>query len=116
MAYHHCPQETRQTLLTLQPDVYSESDVGVLGTWKFDQDAIRHALYNMVIVDELSFKFVEGEGFKNFMFVVYPRFKIPSRWTVSRDCYNEYLAERLNMKKIFLKHCESQRVNITTDS
>ena len=53
----------------------------------------------MVIVDELSFKFIEGEGFKNFISVVCPRFKVPSRWTVSRDCYNEYLGGRLNMKK-----------------
>ena len=111
-----CPKDTRQSLLTLQPAVHSESDVGVLGTWKFDQDAIRHALCNMVIVDELSFKFVEGEGFKNFISVACPRFKVPSRWTVSKDCYNEYLGGRLNMKKIFLKHCERQRVSITTDN
>ena len=78
-----CPKESRQTLLTLQPVVHFESDVGVLGTWKFDHDTIRHALCNMVIVDELRFKFVEGEGFKNFMSVACPRFKIPSRWTVS---------------------------------
>ncbi|KAG5585913.1 hypothetical protein H5410_046347 [Solanum commersonii] len=38
----------------------------------------------MVIVDELSFKFVEKEDFRNFMKVVQPHFKIPSCTTVTR--------------------------------
>ena len=110
------PKETRQTLLTLQPDVHCSDPVGVLGTWKFDNEAIRNALSNMVIVDEVPFKFVEGEGFKHFMSVACPRFKIPSRWTVSRDCYNAYLNARLKLKSAFMNHCQSQRVSITTDT
>ena len=90
--------------------------LGVLGTWKFDNESIRTALSNMIIVDELPFKFVEGEGFKNFINISCPRFKIPSRWTVSRDCYNAYLDAHLKLKTVFMNHCQSQRVSITTDS
>ena len=59
-------KETRQSLLTLKPaglESYASENVGVLGTWKFDQDSIRKALAEMVIIDELPLKFVEGEGF-----------------------------------------------------
>ena len=61
-------KDSRQSLLTLLPasDV-SQSQVGVIGTWNFDQDAIRKALAHMLIVDKLPFKFVEGDGFKKFM-------------------------------------------------
>nr|GEW41308.1 hypothetical protein [Tanacetum cinerariifolium] len=42
--------------------------------WKFDQSSVRRALAYMLIVDELSFKFVEGKGFKHFL-------------TVSQHCF-----------------------------
>ena len=54
------PKSNRHSLLTLQPDVHSSDNVGVIGSWSFDQEAIRNALANMVIVDELPFKFVEA--------------------------------------------------------
>ena len=63
------PKSIRQSLLTLQPDLNNSKNVGVIGTWPFDNDDIRKALSNMRIVDELPFKFVEGEGFKDFMSV-----------------------------------------------
>ena len=110
------PKDIRQSLLTLQIDMQCSEPLGVLGTWKFDNESIRTALSNMIIVDELPFKFVEGEGFKIFINVACPRFKIPSRWTVSRDCYNAYLDACLKLKTVFMNHYQSQRVSITTDS
>ncbi|KAH0743221.1 hypothetical protein KY290_031214 [Solanum tuberosum] len=56
------------------------SDVVVV-SWKFEQEQYRRALCRMVIVDELPFKFVEKEGFRNFMKVVQPHLKISSRTT-----------------------------------
>ena len=44
----------------------AESKTG-LGTWKFEQDVVRKFLAYMIIMDELPFKFVEGNGFKLFM-------------------------------------------------
>ncbi|XP_057950582.1 zinc finger BED domain-containing protein RICESLEEPER 2-like [Malania oleifera] len=64
-----------------------------LTNWKFDQEAIRKALSYMLTVDELPFKFVENVGFKHLMKVACPRFRIPSRWTISRDCYDLYMEE-----------------------
>ncbi|XP_019177604.1 PREDICTED: zinc finger BED domain-containing protein RICESLEEPER 2-like [Ipomoea nil] len=44
---------------------------------------------------------VEGQGFRKFVFVCCPRFKIPSRWTISRDIFKIFSDERLNLKKFF---------------
>ncbi|XP_050211323.1 zinc finger BED domain-containing protein RICESLEEPER 2-like [Mercurialis annua] len=110
-------KDTRQALLTLQPVVKCEEGnegQGQLGTWKFSQEAVRNAVAYMIIVDELPFRFVEGMGFKRLMNVACPRFNIPSRWTVNRDCYQMYLDEKLKLKTI-LKN-QSQRVSITTDT
>ena len=42
----------------------------------------------MVILDEVPPRFVEKEGFKQFMKVAQPCFRIPSRTTVNRDCFD----------------------------
>nr|KJB36104.1 hypothetical protein B456_006G141300 [Gossypium raimondii] len=46
---------------------------GNLSTWRFDQEAYRKGLAQMIVIDELPFKFAESEGFKKFMFVACPR-------------------------------------------
>ena len=43
--------------------VFSSGD-GSLGNWKFDQKSIKKGLVEMIILDELPFKFVEEKGFK----------------------------------------------------
>ena len=68
----------------------------------------------MVILNELPFKFVEEKGFKRCMSVACPRFRIPSRQTIARDCYQLYIDEKISLKK-FLKS-SSQRVSLTTDT
>ena len=68
----------------------------------------------MIALDELPIRFVEGDGFRNLMSVACPRFKIPSRWTVSRDILNIFVEERLNLKNFFKSNC--QRVCLTTDT
>ncbi|XP_050211744.2 zinc finger BED domain-containing protein RICESLEEPER 2-like [Mercurialis annua] len=110
-------KDTRHALLTLQlvdacPN--ENEGKGQLGTWKFNQEDIRKALSYMLIIDELPFRFVEGMGFKKLMSVACPRFHIPSRWTVNRDCYQMFLDERLNLKNTL--RSGSQRVSITTDT
>ena len=68
----------------------------------------------MIVLDELPFKFVEAQGFKKFISVACPRFKIPSRRTITRDCCTHYLEERSKLKTVFKEHC--QRVSLTTNS
>ncbi|KAF2290557.1 hypothetical protein GH714_014426 [Hevea brasiliensis] len=69
--------ETKQTQLALQPNSFDEvlGDVSKLSTWKYDEDAIREAIVQMIIIDKLSFRFVDGEGFKRFMRAICPSHK-----------------------------------------
>ncbi|XP_043818222.1 zinc finger BED domain-containing protein RICESLEEPER 2-like [Manihot esculenta] len=108
--------ETRQAQLSLQKNASDNdvNDLGTLTTWKYDDNAIRKALVHMIIIDELPFRFVEGEGFRSFMTAICPRFRIPSRWTISRDCYDLFIEERSKLKSFFKNNC--QRVSLTTDT
>ena len=81
---------------------------------KYDAEEIRQGLVKMIIMDELPFKFVEGLGFKIFMFAVCPQFSIPSRWTIQRDCVQLFVDEKVKLKEYFIKN--SQRVCLTTDT
>lgn len=60
----------------------------------------------MVIIDELSFKFVKGSGFKQFVDLACPMFKIPSRWTVNRDVFSIFFEEKTNLKKLFKENTQ----------
>ncbi|XP_043806223.1 zinc finger BED domain-containing protein RICESLEEPER 3-like [Manihot esculenta] len=88
--------ETRQAQLSLQKNASDNdvNDLGTLTTWRYDENTIRKALVHMIIIDELPFRFVEGEGFRSLMRAICPRFRIPSRWTISRDCYDLFIEER----------------------
>ncbi|VFQ99853.1 unnamed protein product [Cuscuta campestris] len=68
---------------------------------KYSADALRKGIAKMIIIDELPFKFVEGKGFRKCISIAAPRFKMPSRWTVARDCYGIYLEEQTKIKKLF---------------
>ena len=103
-------KSSRQQLLTFEPvpnasTTTSESNMGVMGTWKFDQDLIRNALAKMITTDELPIRFVEGKGFRKFMTVVCPRFKFPSRWTCTRDIFNTFVEKRQKLKFFFKSNC-----------
>ncbi|KAL0377098.1 UNVERIFIED_CONTAM: hypothetical protein Scaly_0827400 [Sesamum calycinum] len=61
---------------------------------KFDQEALRQGLARIIIMDELPFKFVENEGFRQFISLALPQFVIPSRTTITRDCYKLFFDEK----------------------
>lgn len=52
--------ESKQTQLSLHSVGGND---GILKNWRFDQKTSRYKLAFMVIIDELPFIFVEGEGF-----------------------------------------------------
>lgn len=56
----------------------------------FSVEGCRLGLAEMLIIDELPFRFVENEGFRRFMALAQPRLIIPSRTTVARDCINVF--------------------------
>ncbi|WOL20604.1 zinc finger BED domain-containing protein RICESLEEPER 2-like [Canna indica] len=105
--------ETRQKQLSLQSSIGGDN-MGVLSTWKFDQEYSRKCLSLMIVLDELPFKFVEREGFKKFVQSLNPKFKMPSRWTISRDCSQLYKDEKAKLK-MFIRN-NSQSICITTDT
>jgi hypothetical protein len=78
----------------------------------FNIEDCRKALAEMVIVDEMPFKTVEGVGFKRYSKVLQPKFELPSRITVARDCWQRYIEEKPKLKKVLAK----QRICLTTDT
>ena len=88
---------------------------GFLGSTsqRFNAQACRKAITSFVLLDEHSFRVVEGEGFKRLCKQLQPQMTIPSRRTVARDCFQLYLAEKLKLKAFFKSDCP--RVALTTD-
>ena len=66
----------------------------------------------MIIRDELPFRVVEGEGFKDYSRLLEPRFVIPSRITVWRDCMKLFMEN----KKLLKNHLKNERLCLTTDT
>lgn len=65
----------------------------------------------MIIVDELPFRFVEGEEFRYFMSVVQPRFPIPSRISAARDCWDIFTEEKHKLRSMFRRGSREKIVN-----
>ncbi|KAM3323087.1 hypothetical protein P3S67_004238 [Capsicum chacoense] len=90
--------------------------------WKFEQEVVRRALVKMIIIDELPFSFVENESFRKFMNESFRKFMIktqslfwiPSRRTITRDCYDVYGELRLSLKSSFREM--QPRIYLTTDT
>jgi len=78
-----------------------EGSCGNLVIAKYNAQKIRLAISKMIIVDELPFKFVEGDGFQEFMKTVEPRFLIPSRYTIMRDCVKIFMSEKEKLRAMF---------------
>ncbi|WCJ18450.1 hypothetical protein M5689_000800 [Euphorbia peplus] len=113
---HRVNTDNGQAVLAFTPVPKFDDDVNgnVLANWKFDQSECRKWLARMIIVDELPFIFVEHEGFRAFCRVMQPRFIVPSRRTIGRDCYLIYTDEMSRLKDSFKKL--SSRICLTTDS
>jgi len=80
--------------------------------YSYNVEDYHKALAKMVIIDEMPFRSVEGEGFKRYSKVLQPRFEVPSRITVARDCMQRYVEEKPKLKKLLKNH----RICLTTDT
>ena len=60
--------------------------VSQLKTHSFDFEKCKKALTKMIIRDELPFQFMEGDEFRKFCNIMEPKFIVPSRMTIARDC------------------------------
>ncbi|XP_062158668.1 protein neprosin-like [Alnus glutinosa] len=81
---------------------------------KYSEKVIREALCEMIIVDEMPFMTLEGKGFQKLLRVLEPRFKVPSRYTVMKDCVKLYIRDKNILKNTFFT--TGQRVCLTTDT
>jgi hypothetical protein len=75
-----------------------EGSIENLVITKYNAATIKTAISKMIIVDELPFRFVDGEGFQEFMNTIEPRFKIQSRVTVMKDCVFLYMSEKEKLR------------------
>ncbi|KAM3220921.1 hypothetical protein P3L10_020189 [Capsicum annuum] len=73
---------------------------------------IRRAIVEFVIIDEQSFRVVEGGGFKKLISLILPNYDLPSRFTVARQCLRIYQEEKQKLKRLI----KGQRVCITSDT
>ena len=78
----------------------------------YSKERIRLALARMIVIDELSFKFVERQGFQEFMEIVEPKFPIPHRITIARAYMKIYSSEVDILRRAFV----GQRVCVTTNT
>ena len=102
----------RQKTLGFQPTKDGEEGVELVSL-SFSVEAARRALAEMVVIDELSFRFVEGISFRRFCGVLQPKFKtIPSRTTITRDIVGIFNHEKHKLKKVL----RGLRVCLTTDT
>ncbi|XP_072060335.1 zinc finger BED domain-containing protein RICESLEEPER 2-like [Arachis hypogaea] len=105
---------TQKTLVMQQLKKEEGNGLGnCLTSVSFDPDLCRQALARMIIIDELPFRFVEGEGFRYFMSVLQPKLHIPGRISVARDCWNLFMNEKHKLKSVFVN--SNQSVCLTTD-
>ena len=108
--------DKKQKLLVLEPkkdsDESEDKNMGTLKAIGFNHEECRLALAQMIIIDELPFKFVEGRGFKSFLRTIQPRFDSLSRFTVMKDCLKIYVDEK-EILKIALR---GQRLCLTIDA
>ena len=86
-----------------------------MGTWRFECEAVSKALGKMLVTDELPFSFLDWPRFRHFVSVALPPdFSLPSRRTISRDCYDLYIQEKSKLK-LLLKE-PNRRVFLTTNT
>ncbi|KAL0539982.1 hypothetical protein IC582_024204 [Cucumis melo] len=110
-------RDQTQMTLSFKPKDKVGDNSSQLVCESFSLEGCRDALVEMIIVDELPFRFVEGKGFKKFVDKLtcgnHTRFVVPSRFTVARDVLKLYVNEKNRLRDMFVKN--KYRVSLTTD-
>jgi hypothetical protein len=106
-----------QTLLQpsfkkMSEDGSTNSNTNQLGFMKYDPIKIRKLIVQYFIKEELPFRHVESDGFRELMNGIEPIFNLPCRITLQKDCLKLYEEVKLNLKA-FLK---GKMICITTDT
>ena len=105
-------QQSTMDRFTKKTTTCNEEEVASSGLpLRFNQNAVRKVIAEYIIMDELSFRHVDGQGFQKLIKHFFPTFQFPSRFTVARDIYNAFLDQKKELKSILVKH----RVSLTID-
>nr|GEZ43871.1 zinc finger, BED-type [Tanacetum cinerariifolium] len=88
----------KQATLSFKP--ISEGDIasGSLATHSCCQERCRKALARLCKKDNQPFSIVDNEGFQDYSWEMNPLFKMPSSWTVAKDCLKMYKEEEKKLK------------------
>ncbi|KZV20995.1 hypothetical protein F511_37959 [Dorcoceras hygrometricum] len=78
----------------------------------FSQKKCELKLTRYVVIDEVSFRAVEGNGFVGLLHELQPRFRIPDRKKIAGFVYDIFLEEKAKIRSVI----GEQRVSITTDT
>ncbi|XP_025670227.1 zinc finger BED domain-containing protein RICESLEEPER 2-like [Arachis hypogaea] len=81
---------------------------------RFDAEYARKKLISMFVREELPFRFVESQGFKEYSAALQPGFNTLSRITLARDILMLYETKKVQLQKYFSKY--GGRVCLTTDN
>ncbi|CAM8915967.1 unnamed protein product [Rhodiola kirilowii] len=83
-----------------------------LVTVKWSDQGCREAVVKMIVMDELSFSFIEKEGFRYFCRYAVPDWHVPSRRVICKQFLKMYAAEKMKLTKELKGHC----LCLTTDT
>ena len=98
LKYPYRKEEKNQSTLAFKPKEEGES-CGRLVPHVFNFEACKKAMVEMIILDELSFRFMEGLYFRRFMSVAQPRFHpIPCSTTIAKAWFRVFLDEKQKLK------------------
>lgn len=102
--------DKKQKVLSFKKEIGGGSNLLAV---TFNKVRCRTALAKFVVKDEQAFRVVEGDGFKELLQELQPKFVVPSRVTLARDVYSLFCNERAKlMTELTTTH---QRVCLTTD-
>ncbi|XP_062075137.1 zinc finger BED domain-containing protein RICESLEEPER 2-like [Humulus lupulus] len=109
---HSKKQQSTMDRFTKKTTTCNEEEVTSSGLpLRFNQNDVRKVIDEYIIMNELSFRHVDGKGFQRFIKHFFPTFQFPSRFIVARDIYNAFLDQKKELKSILVKH----RVLLTID-
>lgn len=111
------PDKRQKTLAYEKGVEGDENPSNLVLAKKFDHNhaiALRQALAEFLIVDELPFRIVESPQFRKLLRMLEPRFQVPSRMTIARTCIDIFKDQKAWLKSM-IKACDS-RVCLTTDA
>ena len=106
--------DKKQKIIVVGKGCEGDTNVVSMKLVNFNQETALIELAKTIIVDEPPFKFFEYEGFRKFMEVAQPYFKIPSHVTIARYYIQVFNDEKEKLKCIL--PANKQMVSLTNNT